>query len=204
MRLIVVFLLLVIFFLGGPAISTEPKQDFQHWVGACTGDGYCTATNFISEGPDGKAVPGYVLSIGRPAQQTYWEISFTPLATEADAGQNFTTQIDDETLTVSGPDEIGAYGAPNAFYFLGRGAQALLDKIVPGASLTVNFADRSGAPQTATFPLAGLSTALIWIDTRQHRIGSERVAETPPYGLEPVQPAAAVWMSPAIAAFREK
>src|SRR5262249_10361904 len=49
-----------------------------------------------------------------------------------------------------------------------------------------DFTDAAKAGETATFPLKGLSQALIAIDTTQHRLGSERVAETPPYGLAPM------------------
>src|SRR5690606_31885664 len=48
-----------------------------------------------------------------------------------------------------------------------------------------DFNDASGVAQTARFELAGLSAALLYIDEAQQRLGSERVASTPPHGLTP-------------------
>jgi hypothetical protein len=39
--------------------------------------------------------------------------------------------------------------------------------------------------QHAKFSLAGLTASLVWIDEQQKRLGSERVASAPPYGLSP-------------------
>ena len=60
-----------------------------------------------------------------------------------------------------------------------------MDRLMPGSALDVSFTDESGAATATTFSLTGLTAALIWIDERQGRLGSERVAEVPPYGLSP-------------------
>ena len=56
---------------------------------------------------------------------------------------------------------------------------------MPGAALDVTFTDDSGATGKAGFSLDGLTAALVWIDERQGRLGSERVAEAPTVGLDP-------------------
>ena len=182
--------------------SGDLPQQFKQWASLCQPDGYCLATTST----EAKAADGsethYALTIGRHAQQTYWEVSVQLDGANADPSHDFVASIDDSTLNFSGPSEIAPYGDSDHFYFLGSPAQALLDKLVHATSLSVGFTNHEGASNTATFSLSGIGAALIWIDTQQHRIGSERVAETPPYGLVRADLPGGVWMAPAIAALQ--
>jgi len=201
MRILIAFSLLIL--LGGAAVasdSDDAPQHFKQWQSHCRLDGYCLATTAAQAKAAGGTDTRYSLSIGRPAQQTYWEVSIHLAHADADLGRDFRSTVGNKTLTFSGPGEIAPYGDINHVYFLGAGAQSLLDKLVHGKSLNLSFTDRTGSPRDTTFLLAGLSAALIWIDTRQHRLGSERVAETPPYGLVRADLPGGIWMAPAIAA----
>jgi len=194
-----ILLLLVVPAQAGP--FGETRKYFDHWLGACRPDGYCSATAYVDPGANG-TVAAYILRIGREAEQTYWQLSLTTVATMADERYPLTASVDDKSVgTFSPPTDIGAFGSINDFYFLGSGAQHLMDRLVGGHTVAFAFTATDGTAQEARFPLDGLSQALIWIDTLQHRIGSERVAEAPPYGLFRTDVTGAAWMAPALAAF---
>lgn len=182
-RLLPGLLAFVLLALAGAAMAGEDTRDIKDWHAECRPDGYCAAT--ASAQADSSA--GAVLRVGRHARQSYWELSITPVAAP-DPLAAFTASVDGAGIGFRSPDEVGAYGAPDDFYFIGPKAQILMDRLMPGRQMSVSFTDTSARPHTALFSLAGLTAALIWIDDRQHRIGSERVAEVPPYGLVPVGP----------------
>ena len=162
----------------------EVRKYFKDWLTACRADGYCSATAYVNPGADG-TVADYILRVGRQAQQTYWEISFTAVAADADPHTDFTVTIDGKAESFAQPQAIAAYGAINDFYFLGDGAQRLMDRLPRGTAASIGFLDSKRAAQSANFSLSGLGPALSWIDDQQHRIGAERVAESPPYALAP-------------------
>ena len=164
------------------AAGAAPQQ-FKGWDATCRDDGYCWATT--TDRASGSASAAH-FSLGRPAQQTYWELSFTPTQ-PPEAGQAFTASVDGHAITFTPPADIAPFGSARDFYLLGKPVQELLDRLVPGKQLKLDFTAEGGKSESATFALAGLSAALIWIDTAQHRLGAERVAETPPYGLAPAQ-----------------
>jgi len=203
MPIVIVFTLLISLSSAAMASQADGGPDyFRQWAGLCQPDGYCLATTSVEgQTPDGTTTR-YALMIGRPARQTYWEVSVRLTGAEADSGRDFVARVGGDTLTFSGPGEIAPYGNRDHFYFLGSGAQSLLDKLVHGASLDIGFTDRTGAAGRVTFSLSGLGAALIWIDARQHRIGSERVAETPPLGLVRADLPGGMWMAPAIEALQ--
>ena len=127
----------------------------------------------------------YVLRIGRHAEQSYWEVSLTTVATQADEYSDFVVAINGKTQSFQFAEQIGAYGSVNEFFFLGDGAQLMMDRLTPASSISISFNDQNGVAQQAKFSLKGMTSALSWIDKRQNRVGSERVASTPPYGLAP-------------------
>ncbi|MEO8882756.1 MAG: DUF1176 domain-containing protein [Devosia sp.] len=199
----IIFTLLISLSSAAMASEADDRPNyFKQWGSLCQPDGYCLAMTSV----EGLAADGtrtrYALTIGRPAQQTFWEVSVQLAGANADSGRDFVASVGGDTLTFSGPDEIAPYGEIDHFYLLGPHVQSLLDKLVHGAALDIGFTDRTGAAGSVTFPLSGLGAALIWIDTQQHRIGSERVAETPPYGLVRADLPGGMWMAPAIAALQ--
>jgi len=163
----------------------ETRQFFKDWLGACRQDGYCSATAYQNPNPTGVPVADYVLRIGRHAEQSYWEVSLATIATQADEYSDFVVTIDGKTQSFQFAEQVGAYGSVNEFFFLGEGAQILMDRLTLASSISLSFNDRNGVAQQAKFSLKGMTSALSWIDKRQNRIGSERVASTPPYGLAP-------------------
>ena len=180
--------LLLVLVLAAPALAEEPAAtsgEFKDWHAACRADGHCAATAYVNRGAEPR-VADYVLTIGRQAQQTYWEIQFSTLATHGDEWSDFIVTVDDHRTSFSLQPEVGAYGTPDDFFFLGDKAQEMMDNLMPGRNVTIAFTDTDQAPHSASFSLAGLTAALIWIDDQQNRIGSERVAAAAPYGLVPV------------------
>lgn len=166
-----------------PAIAQEAS--FRNWSVSCSSTDYCVAGANLTP-TAGEADPGeYVLSIGRHREQSYWEISLTAFAAKPDPWKGIAVTVDGESETFSPPTEAGAYGRPEEIFFLGDKAQRVMDRLMPGSAIAIAFTDLSGQPHEATFSLSGLTAALIWIDEKQRRLGSERVASVPPYGLLP-------------------
>lgn len=185
MRLLLIVLLLLFSALPAAAQHGENRHFFKDWLAACRSDGYCSALAYVNPHADGTDAD-YILRVGRHAEQTYWELSVTTVATQGDAAKDFVVGVDGLSQTFAGPEQVGAYDAINDFFLLGDGAQTVMDRLAPGKRLSVSFTDDTGASRSAAFSLAGLSAALLWIDDQQKRVGSERVTSAPPYGLTPV------------------
>lgn len=185
MRFAWVVLLLLITALPAAAQQGEARRYFRDWLAACRDDGYCSALAYVNPNAD-QADADYVLRVGRHGEQTYWEVSLSTVAAQGDPWKDFVVTIDGASQTFSGPEQVGAYAAINDFFFLGSGAQAVMDRLAPGRRLSVAFTDESGDARSAQFSLSGLSAALLWIDEQQKRVGSERMASAPPHGLTPV------------------
>lgn len=185
MRLAFVIMLLAIGLLPAQGQSAQGRKYFGDWLAACQADGYCSAIGYVNPSPGDGRVADYWFRIGRHAEQSYWELSFTPIKVMADSSQPFVLTVDGAAETFMGFGEVAPYGAINDLFLLGKKAQAVMDRLMPGSTLDVSFTDESGAATATTFSLTGLTAALIWIDERQGRLGSERVAEVPPHGLSP-------------------
>lgn len=175
---------LAMFAAVSPAFAAEQRM-FRDWRALCRNDGYCSAAAYLNPNPGGGVVADYIFRIGRHAEQSYWEMSCTPVATMADEWSEFVFTVEGQPTTFSPRSEIGAYGSINEFFLLGDKAQAVMDALMPASSLTIDFTTSGGSLSTQTFSLSGLTAALLWIDEQQHRIGSERVTSVPPYGLTP-------------------
>lgn len=185
MRLAFIIMLLALGLLPAHGQSAQGRKYFGDWLAACRPDGYCSAISYINPNPGDGRVADYWFRIGRHAQESYWELSFTPIKVDADWNQPLTFSVDGVAETFVGYDQIAPYGAVNDLFLLGKKAQVVMDRLMPGAALAVSFTDRDSESQSAEFSLKGLTAALIWIDERQNRLGSERVAEAPPVGLDP-------------------
>lgn len=172
----------LLFGLSLSAHADDAAQSFGHWRVSCRHDGYCAAT--APPGPESTTVG--ILHIGRPAEESYWELGIAAIGAVADPASNFLVNVDGRSLSFAPPAEIAPFGAVADYYFQGRNAQALIDALVHGASASVGFTALDGRPEKSSFFLGGLGAALIAIDTRQHRIGSERVAGPAPVGLLPI------------------
>jgi len=172
----------------------SPRSGSSNWRVACDTDDYCLATAV-------SAARG-TFHLGRPARETYWEVSFTPAGPPPARDRPVIAGVDGKALAFAAPADIAPFGRPRDFYFLGPQAQALFDRLVPGKVLTIGFTDVDGRDETMVFPLDGLAQALIAIDGAQHRIGSERVAAPPPYGRFRADVPGAAWMQPALAHYR--
>jgi len=185
MRLLLILAVLLASLLPVAAQEIETRKYFRDWLAVCQADGYCSAISYLNPNPGGGRVADAWLRIGRHAQETYWEVSFTPIKVMADPSMPFTVLVDGKGETFTGAAEVAPYGAINDFFLLGTKAQSVMDQMMPGKTVEVTFTDDTGATAKADFSLAGLTAALIWIDETQGRLGSERVAEAPPVGLTP-------------------
>lgn len=183
MRLLLTLLVLLAAVMPSAAQSDKSRKYFEDWLVACRDDGYCSATAYVNPNPGNGSNADYVFRVGRHAEESYWELSFSTVATMGLETEPFTLTVDGKTQRFQGADQVAPYGSINDFYFLGKGAQQVMDWLAPSRSLAVAFVDTDGVPQEAKFSLAGLNAALVWIDEEQKRLGSERVAETPPVGL---------------------
>jgi hypothetical protein len=182
MRLVIAAAMLMLTMASALAQGAQQRHVFEHWTASCRSDGYCSAT----AAPEGGTAADYLFRIGRHAEEIYWELSFTTLATQAVADRQFMVQVDVDAQTFLGAEQVAAYGAPTNFYFLGQNAQTVMDWLAPSSTLAVEFTDTDNSQRRVGFSLAGLNAALIWIDEKQGRLGSERVAEAAPIGLAPV------------------
>lgn len=187
MRLLITALALLAL-IATPAGAAETRRYFGDWLAACRDDGYCSAIAYDNLNPGDGRVSDNWFRIGRHAEEIWWELSFTPIAQMADPQAPFAVSVDGTTELFTGPTEIAAFGSINDFFLLGSKAQSVMDRLMPGQSLQVEFTADTGAPTRASFSLRGLTAALIWIDETQGRLGSERVAEAPPVGLTPAAP----------------
>jgi len=185
MRLLLTIAVYALSLLPVAAQQEETRRYFGDWLAVCRTDGYCSAVAYMNPNPGDGRVADAWLRIGRHAQEIYWEVSFTPIKVMADPTMPFTVLVDGKGETFTGAAEIAAFGAINDFFLLGPKAQSVMDLLMPGSAAEVTFTDETGATGKANFSLEGLTAALIWIDERQGRLGSERVAEAAPIGLSP-------------------
>lgn len=185
MRLLLALALYALTLLPAAAQDGETRKYFRDWLAACRADGYCSAVAYVNANPGGGADADFWFRVGRHAQESYWELSFTPIKVMANPAMPFTLLVDGKGETFTGANEIAPYGSINDFFLLGPKAQSLMDQLMPGHALDVTFTDETGNTGKASFSLDGLTAALIWIDETQGRLGSERVAETPPVDLDP-------------------
>jgi len=172
-RLAAKILAAVILCLAAPAGAQEERR-FGDWTAHCEVDDLCRAV--VGQGP--------VLMLERYPRETYWELSLDLAPSAAGLGTPFGVSVDGSNETFDW-SEIRPYGGPTRYYFLSAKAQGLLDAMILGESVTVRYSGEEAMEQTAEFSLSGLSAALLWIDERQGRVGSERVTGEPPYGLLP-------------------
>lgn len=171
----VLFLLLV-----GTAQAEAETRNFSDWQVSCDIYEDCTASTSPTVGSVRGLPADYVLQIARGAYGTYWEISFIANLTQPMDSGEVAISVDQQTTILSAPDEFAAFGDLNSYYLYGDNVQAIMDQLAPGETISVNFTDVLGSSDSATFSLAGLTAALLWIDERQQRLGSERVAKAPP------------------------
>src|SRR5882757_66533 len=111
MRAFIAFIFLAISVV--PALADnfgETRKYFKDWLTACRADGYCSATAYVNPGANG-AVADYILRVGRQARQTYWELSFTTVATMADGKAPFTASVDGKAESFAAPDAVSAFGS---------------------------------------------------------------------------------------------
>ncbi len=175
-------IVLTLWLLSLPVLAQDRpavERDFKAWHVSCRPDGYCAAS---TSGGD-----GIVLIVGRHAEQSYWELGFRSPTALPDEWNDFVVAVDGQETTFSLSEEVGAYDQPDQFYFLGIKAQEVMDRMTPGRKMSIAFTGLDSQQRKAEFSLEGFSASTFFIDEQQGRIGSERVASVPPYGLVPIR-----------------
>lgn len=193
MRLIAVAVLTAT--LAGP-VAANDQQIFGAWTADCDPLVYCSA-DVTGTNDD----YNYRVRIGRHDQEVYWEVSLTTAAPVDLDAEAIILSVDADSQPFEGAAQVGRYGSGTDYYFLGDAIQSVLDKMPHGKTLAIGIGDAI----PVEFSLDGLAAALMWIDEQQSRIGSERVAEAAPIGLDPIDPNAAILgqIPPALMAMRD-
>ena len=184
---IVLFIFVLLFSTPGFSQSPgETSRQFGDWLATCQPNGYCAATTSDNPNPGNDSVADYILRVARHERGIYWEVSMTAIAHMPADFQKIEFDIDGQINTFEQFRDYGAYGNLNDFYFISEPGEKLLNQLVAGNRAVTGFLDEDLQKQTAGFSLSGLTAALLWIDERQNRIGSERLAYAAPIGLTPL------------------
>lgn len=162
--------------IGNSTLAQEDEsRRFGDWAVSCDAADFCRATT----GDKARLV------FQRHQQASHWELL-------VDAGDDpnrtvseFTVQVDDLIERFTGFDEFGRYGGPGRFYFLSDKTQDVLAAMLDGRTARFALLDEEDNTGVLEFSLIGLSASLLWVDERQQRIGSPRLAGEPPYGVLP-------------------
>jgi hypothetical protein len=168
----------------GLSVPAGAQEQFERWTATCRSDSYCFATA-LHEPANGRAPGEFELRIGRWAEETYWELSLEA-ASDLPPAPAVTIEVDGAPTAFEGATEVARFGSASSYFFMGSGAQEVMDRLMQARTVSVHLDDAINPPLDITFSLEGLTAALIQIDTWQGRLGSERVAEVPPANLVPL------------------
>lgn len=180
MRLVKTALGMAIMLFPLQQAQAGPQETFGDWHISCDNYQNCSASVSIDLDPADLIVPDYQLTIARGAYETFWELSLTVFAAQPNLESALVFNIEDKKTPLNGPNQIAAFDALNTYFVIGDPAQQLMDQLVPASYVTIDFQDNDQIKQVIEFSLSGLSTALLWIDEHQQRLGAERVAGPPP------------------------
>ena len=166
-------------FVAGLGISLPAKAQetsFKDWSVSCDNAGYCEAST-----ADTKKMAGE-LRIGRLKEpRALWEISV-----ELDKSASPTlrpTQLriaGQRTNRLSPKRDFANFGSSNRFHLVNSAAlQPLFRRMIESRRMFASFSDGTNQRIEASYSLNGLSAALLYIDDKQKRLGSPRVAGPP-------------------------
>lgn len=164
--------------LFSPALQAQETKVFGDWTAKCDAYEECEITT--STAPNDEGHRPLTLRIARQPYETYWEISLLVFGPHPAADTIVDVAVDDALVRFESETNFAAYHHLNQYYFLNKPAQQLMDKLVPGQNVIMGFADSTGQAHASQFSLSGLAAGMLWIDEKQTRIGSERVASAPP------------------------
>ncbi len=163
------------------AAAEQASKSVKDWTANCDASGNCAATTAVGAETEGY-VARHILRIARSAgANATWTISIATIAALADRDRPAEIRVDDNApITLRPQSDYAPYGAVNDFFIVGRGVlKALFPQMIGGGELRFTFLDIGAAPHDVDFSLAGLAATLLWIDERQDRLKSPRVAAAP-------------------------
>lgn len=164
-----------------PSVAQEGRE-FRVWNARCEADLSCRAETR----PVGGARADYRFRLTRQRDEATWNIVLSTVVARPGFPYEVYATIDGGSFAFDREDTIGAYGQASDLYLLGAEAQRLMEALGPGNEIWFEFLESSGDMHDPRFSLSGLSAALLWIDEKQGRVGSQRQAGNPPKGLTPV------------------
>lgn len=160
-------------------VSLPDGKPFGDWQTYCDADRNCTAETYQREGAQSENL----LLLERSAEQPDWTIALLTSAPLAARPPDLGVAVDgDPELAFHESDiwmtDISADGRlyTTEIQLLGNKAQALLDQLPPGASVSMAFTDADGVAQLSRFSLFSVTEALAWIDRQQQREGQPHTA----------------------------
>lgn len=183
--------------LAASSTLAETAETVMDWTASCDDAGRCEATTAVGAETEGY-VAQHILRVARSAAaDAPWTVSISTIAVLADRDRPAEIRVDGNApITLRPSSDYAPYGAVNDFFIVGRGALGtLFPQMIAGNGLRFTFLDVGAAPHDLDFSLAGLAAALRWIDERQDRPDSPRLAAAP----RDLEPAPAIDKSLAVA-----
>ena len=167
------------FLMAGFSMSMPASaQDgnFKDWAVSCDEAGYCEAST-----KDTKNMAG-PLRIARLKQaKAIWEISVELDETTSPTLRPTQLRIAGQrTNRLSPSRDFATFGSSNRFHLINSAAlQPLFRRMIESRRMFASFSDGTTQRIEASYSLNGLSAALLYIDDKQKRLGSPRVAGPP-------------------------
>ena len=165
--------------LAGLGMSLPAKaQDanFKDWSVSCDEAGYCEAST-----SDTKKMAGPLRIARLKNTNAVWEISVgldesaSPILRPTQlriAGQR--------TNRLSPKRDFATFGSSNRFHLVNSASlQPLFRRMIESRRMFASFSDGTAQRIEASYSLNGLSAALLYIDDKQQRLGSPRIAGPP-------------------------
>ena len=162
--------------VGASFPAQAQEANFKDWSISCDNSGYCEAST-----NDTKNMAGQ-LRIGRLKQaNTVWEISVELDKSDSAGLRPTQLRIAGQRTTRLLPNrDFATFGNPDRFHLVNSASlQPLFRRMIESRRMFASFSDGASRRVEASYSLNGLSAALLYIDDKQKRLGSPRVAGPP-------------------------
>lgn len=156
--------------------ANAQEATFQNWSVTCDRDGFCTAST-----PDQRNAAG-LLRVSRAKEKSaLWEISVETAKDNPSLFGPVSLRIAGQRLTpLAANKDYAAFSNPDEFFLINSAAlQPLFRRMIESRRIFFAFSAKNQKQIDASYSLNGLEEALLWIDERQDKIGSNRTAGPP-------------------------
>lgn len=162
--------------LGMSLPAHAQEASFRDWSISCDKSGYCEASTSDTKQMAGK------LRIGRLKQPNgVWEISVELDKADSIGLRPIQLRIAGQRTTRLSPNrDFATFGNSSRFHLVNSASlQPLFRRMIESRRMFASFSDGASKRVEASYSLNGLSAALLYIDDKQKRLGSPRVAGPP-------------------------